>query len=233
MISLLFEKMPREDLLTAIVALYPEWPTVAETVRAKVPPNNKEVWPEQAAAIAYLASQFVKPRTMMLEFGTNRGYTAAVLAAACPAAQIVSLEPDPEKRKQARQNLAGMPISVRPQQSTAWLEHTADLTEKYDLIFVDGDHKNIEADLPWWGRLKVGGLFLHHDYSPDGSDRPCPPVYEALNRFSLRLGRPMDVLISDSSGVGLGGWYRRAKEPWPLPEPAPTPRGIIPVSNSA
>lgn len=220
MIHLRLENLSRDDLMKQMLDLYPEWPTVAEAVRAKVPPNNKEVWPEQAAAIAYLASQFTKPRTSMLEFGTNRGYTAAVLATACPTAQVVSLEPDPMKRKQARQNLAGMPISVRPQQSVAWLEHTADLTEKYDMIFVDGDHKNIEHDLPWWGRLKVGGLFLHHDFSPEGSDRPCPPVYNALNAFSTRLGRPMDVLMSDSSGVGLGGWYRRVREPWPLPLPA-------------
>jgi len=177
---------------------------------------DKEVWDEQAAALVVLARQYVeKSAPSFLELGAYHGYSAAVLKLACPNALVTTLEPDPTNRKTTRANVADLGVIVRPEQSTAYLALTENGgRKKYDLIFVDGDHKHIRDDLPWWNRLKVGGLFLHHDYSPLESARPCPPVFEALNEFAAKMGREPDVLMVDDTGVGLWGMYRRSGETW-------------------
>jgi len=176
---------------------------------------DKEVWEEQAAALFVLAHQYDKPTAAILELGAYHGYSAAVMKLAAPEALVTTLEPDPTNRKITRANVVDLGVVVQPYQSTAYLELTnGTRAKKYDMIFVDGDHKNIRLDLPYFNRLKVGGLFLHHDYSPLESARPCPPVYEALNEFAARLNREPDVLVVDDSGVGLWGMYRRSGETW-------------------
>ena len=56
--------------------------------------------------------------------------------------------------------------------------------------------------------MRPGGLFLFHDYAPEGAWRPCQEVYEAVNAFGAELGRPLDVLVRDERGVGLAGFYK-------------------------
>ena len=205
----------REELLGTLVAAFPAWTNVERRVRTLVgPPHKKEVWVEQAAAIAMLAAQCNRAGANVLEIGANRGFTAGIMKIAAPHARVTTLEPDKLRRRSARQNIGRISVSVRPETSTAYLELTADSDVRYDLIFVDGDHKHIRADLPWWNRLAVGGLFLHHDYSPPESSRPCPPVWEALNEFAAKMGREPDVLVVDDSGTGLWGMYRREGEAW-------------------
>jgi len=63
-------------------------------------------------------------------------------------------------------------------------------------------------DLPWWDWLNADGLFLFHDYSPKGSYRECPPVYEAVNEFAKLLGRELDVKVVDDGGAGMAGFYK-------------------------
>ncbi len=84
-----------------------------------------------------------------------------------------------------------------------------------DMIFVDGDHKNVVRDLPWWNALKPGGFMFFHDYTPaDATSRPCPPVYEALNDFSIYLKRPEpDVIVVDDGKLGMAGFYRTSSDP--------------------
>lgn len=205
----------RGDLLTQMLDLYPGFPALWSKIRGHVKQDNsKEVWEEQAAAIAYLASQYDYSGARILELGCNRGLTAGLMQLAAPSALVTTLEPSREMRRVARANIVPLGIVVRPEASVAYLELTKDSGVEYDLIFVDGDHKHIRDDLPWWNRLKVGGLFLHHDYSPLESARPCPPVYEALNDFAARLGRQPDVLVVDDTRVGIWGMYRREGEEW-------------------
>ena len=69
-------------------------------------------------------------------------------------------------------------------------------------------------DLPWYNKLKVGGLMIHHDYCPaDAPVRPCRWVYETVNAFSTRLHAP-DVLMADDTREGMAGHYRREGEVW-------------------
>ena len=110
-----------------------------------------------------------------------------------------------------RTNLARTGVHVRAEQSVAFLDvnvHT------YDMIFVDGNHDLVRLDLPWYNRLVTGGLFLHHDFSPLGSSRECPPVFEALTEFTRVLDHAPEVLVRDLTGMGLAGWYRQDGEVW-------------------
>jgi len=78
------------------------------------------------------------------------------------------------------------------------------------LIFVDGDHKRITNDLPWWKHVKKWGLICFHDFSPLGSARQCPPVYESVTAWAKKeVGRPLDVLVFDNAGVGFAGMYKQ------------------------
>lgn len=201
----------RPNLRAAMVAMYPTWPALLDCVRKYTSPHHKEVWEEQAMAIALLAAQYDRPGARILEWGTNRGFTAAVLKLAAVQAEVTTLEPEPSLRKPARKRLAPLDVVVRAETSVAYL----DIDDgHYDLIFVDGDHKNIRLDLPWYNRLVEGGLFLHHDFSPAGSSRPCPPVFDGLTEFSRVLDHEPDVLVRDETGTGLAGWYRREGEAW-------------------
>lgn len=206
----------RDVLQARMNELYPAWPDVLTAVRRVVRHNhNKEVWPEQAALLGYMAQQYeAKKAPTFLEFGTNQGFTAAVLRLACPSAKVTTLEPDRAKRRLARQILAPLEQGVRPHSSVAFLEAAKEAKLTYDLIFVDGDHKNATLDLPYFNRLKPGGLFIHHDYAPAGSSRPCQPVFEALTAFGEKLGRGPDVLLQDETGTGIAGWYRKPGESW-------------------
>jgi len=199
----------RQALCATLKREYPAWATLIAEVRQHVPRHHKEVWEEIAVAIALLASQYNRRDARLLEWGTNRGFTAAVLRLAAPEAEVTTLEPNRSLRRAARTHLTSLDIHVRPETSAAYLEvddHT------YDMIFVDGDHKHISADLPWYNRLVTGGLFLHHDFSPAGSSRPCPRVYKALNGFAAHLAPPADVQMADDTGTGIAGWYRREGE---------------------
>jgi len=203
---------PRPTLLEQLVARFPTWPALIAEVRQHVgPANKKEVWEEQAVAIAILAKQFNRRTALILELGANRGLTAAIMKLAAPRATVTTLEPHQLRRKITRANIRSLGVSVRPEQSVAYLDVD---DRRYDLIFDDGDHKNIRLDLPWYNRLRVGGLFLHHDFSPAGSSRECPPVFDTLTEFSRVLNHEPEVLVRDETGTGLAGWYRREGEVW-------------------
>jgi hypothetical protein len=83
---------------------------------------------------------------------------------------------------------------------------------KFRLIFIDGDHANVHLDFPWWRHLAIGGLFLFHDYSPEGSWRACPPVYRALNIQRDKMSRDFDVAIIDDDNVGMVGYYKQSDD---------------------
>jgi predicted O-methyltransferase YrrM len=86
-----------------------------------------------------------------------------------------------------------------------------------DMVFVDGDHKRVSDDLPWYNKLVVGGLMIHHDYCPAAplctGPRPCRWVYDAVNDFSRKMHAP-DVLMVDHNREGMVGHYRREEEVW-------------------
>jgi len=215
-VNIQLTNLDRRHLLTLLQELAQDTDLTAamECVRQHIPPGKKEVLPYQAAALYLLASQVPCPGSI-LEIGTSRGFTATTMALAAPWAMVTTLEIDPEKARVAQRAMAELfNVCVIHRASTVYMNRITAPEDRhgYDLIFVDGDHKNVKADLPWFNRLNIGGLILFHDYSPADSPHACPPVYDALNEFALTLGRPFDVHIVDDKRAGMVGWYRKEGE---------------------
>lgn len=202
-----------DEIIAAIEREHPEVMSALASVREHVPHAKREISEYQAAALYALAKQYNRAGAHVLEIGTLWGYSAAVIATAAPLAQIVTLNPKAHEVVLDRQHLAAYEnVRVVETLSTEYLaQYTA---PPLDMLFIDGDHKHVRLDLPFWNYLSDGGLMLHHDYSPEGTWRPCPPVYEAVNDFCATMGRKLDVLVQDTGGVGLAGLYRRAGEVW-------------------
>lgn len=172
---------------------------------------KQRVYEYQAAALYWLLQPYNRECASILEIGTYYGYTAAVMALAAPRAMITTLNPCAWEYDAARINLAKL-ANVRPLCVHSWDYLKGFSAAELDFVFVDGDHKRIEEDLAWWKWLLVGGMMLFHDYSPNGSGRPCPPVFRALNRWAEKLGRAPDVMIIDEDRVGMVGWIKREGE---------------------
>ncbi len=200
-----------DAILAAVLA---DWPDAAEalaTARALVPVCKREVLLHEAACLYAVARQYDRPGARLLEIGTALGYSAAVMALAAPRAGLVTLNPKRSEYAQAVTNLVTLK-NVRLLPMRSW-DCLADFQSPcLDMVFVDGNHDQVERDLPWYDRLKPGGLILFHDYSPAESKRPCAPVYDAVNRFAARLRREPDILVVDSRLRGLAGWYRQLGE---------------------
>ncbi|MDZ4768361.1 MAG: TylF/MycF/NovP-related O-methyltransferase [Chloroflexota bacterium] len=210
---------------------HPEIGGVLSDIDARIARKpRREVERYQAAALYALAKTYNgKP---ILEIGTAVGYSAAVIAAAAPSAAIVTLNPNEAEAAIARVNLAPCPnVTVMTIASLDYLgvrHPVSDVPDgapeqDFSFIFVDGDHARVRLDFAYWDRLAPGGMIVFHDYSPAGTWRACPPVYEACQDFAAWLGRA-DVLIVDNQGVGMIGWIKRMGDPmWQfrLDEPSP------------
>lgn len=209
-----FVDLTAAQILDALSIEFPELLTVEQRVRAQVPIYKREIERYQAAALYALATEVNYPGARILEIGTAQGYSAAYLAEAAPEATIITLNPKDGESEQAARNLsAWRNVTVVKQTSAEYLA-TLVPEDRFDLIFVDGDHGRVAADLPYWDHLNVGGLMVFHDYAPAASGRPCPPVYDVLNQVRAALARPFDVEVVDNRAVGLVGFARGANEAW-------------------
>jgi predicted O-methyltransferase YrrM len=195
------------DELIAIVAMdCPEIYDVLERVRDRVPFIKREILRHEAAVLYMLARDYNRASAKFLEIGTAWGYSAAIMAEAAPLAKIVTLnQPKPSEYERAIVHLAPY------ENVTALMECSWDYLKKHgepylDFVFVDGDHDQVERDLPWWDLLLPGGLMLFHDYSPDGAGRPCQQVVDVVDRFSGEL--EPDILVVDNRRIGMVGFYR-------------------------
>jgi len=198
-----------DEILGAVEHECPEIGIILERVREHVPQLKREIATYQAAVLYAMARQYDRANASILEIGTAWGYSAAVMAEAAPKAHIVTLnQPKPAEFERAVKHLAPY-RNVLPLQVLSW-EYLEALEPdvRFDLVFVDGDHVQVKRDLPWWDRLNSGGLFLFHDYSPDGSGRPCQPVYDGVNHWMAEKNLEPDVLVVDDRQVGIVGFYK-------------------------
>lgn len=174
--------------------------------------QRREVELYQAACLFALARPFNHEGMRVLEIGTAVGYSAAILAEAAPMAEIITLNPDLAEAQIAEVNLRPYQnVSVIRRKSWEYLAEQRS-GSPFHFIFIDGDHKRVRLDLPFWNLLAEGGLMLFHDYSPEGTWRACPPVYAAANDFAIEI-QPPDVLIVDDRGVGMIGFSKRSDSP--------------------
>lgn len=170
----------------------------------------------QQAALYVLARRYDRAGARILEIGTGQGCATFALSRGARRAEIWSLEPDGARREIASRNLRRARCgNVHLVGAASWEYLAEHGGERWDIVWVDGDHNAIARDMPWFNRLQIGGLFLCHDYSPVGSARPSPVVYETLRRCTRALGRPPDVELVDETATGMAGWFRREGDAWP------------------
>ena len=171
----------------------------------------------QALALFGLAARFNRSDANILELGTAVGYSASMIAQAAPLAHLVTLNPRQIEIELATKNLRRWP-NAKVIMMCSW-DYLANYAgPALDMVFVDGAHNQIARDLPWFNHVMAGGLFLCHDYTPEGGKKPSPIIYAELNKMAAQLGRPFDVSVidTDSRLEGIAGFYRREGETWPV-----------------
>jgi predicted O-methyltransferase YrrM len=177
---------------------------------------KRETRDYEAALLYVMAEQYNAPGAQIAEVGTCWGWTAAIMQHAAPLARVMTCTPNPVHVQIARRNLKpNFPkVEVYELRSVDWLPQLAD--DCLDMVFIDGDHQRVTDDLPFYNKLRVGGLKIHHDYCPEWSTghRPCRWVYNALNDFAAELDHEPDVLLVDHHEEGVAGWYKREGEVW-------------------
>lgn len=206
--------MTPDELLEKYFKLHPELIRIESRARQAVHNTKKAVYPYQAAALYHYAKPYNGGQA--LEIGTAYGYSCYFLASAMPDSKIITLNASIGEVEAVKSNgvLSRFPnVEVLHKVSWEYLKES-DGTAIYNFIFVDGDHrpKPLWRDIQFFNRLVTGGLMMFHDYSPLGSRRECPPVYEGINNLAVQLGRSPDVLIVDDGRVGMAGFIRQAGE---------------------
>lgn len=164
----------------------------------------------QYEALYRLALHFDGGR--ILEIGCYQGRSALVMALAAPRASILTMSPDAEQVVAAKRNTRGRNVKVIKARSWDYLKRD---NGTWDMIFVDGNHLRVMIDMPWFNRLRIGGLILFHDYTPLGAgQRAHVEVCEAVDMLGAQIGRKPDVLIVGEQQEGMAGFYRREGEMW-------------------
>lgn len=201
-----------DQWLSHYITQHPELTKLEYAARKAIPNTKKAVYSYQAAALYHHAKPYNGGQA--LEIGTAYGYSCYFLASAMPDSRIVTLNASEGEHKEDVKILAKFKnVTCLHRLSWDYLAES-DGTAIYNFIFVDGDHRPgpIRRDFQYFNRLLTGSLILFHDYSPLGSGRECPPVYEAVNELSKMLGRQPDVMIVDDKQVGMAGFIRREGE---------------------
>jgi len=161
------------------------------------------VIPYQDGILRYAMRPANHPRGRILEIGTRFGHSASIIAQTAPLAAIITLEPYEERVLEAWKNLAPYP-NVTVVNGKSW-EYLRDYNgPEFDAVFVDGNHRYVSHDAPWYHLLKPDGIILFHDWSSWG----CWHVVETIEMMSRELKRRPDIEIMDTNQKGMAGFYR-------------------------
>ncbi len=193
---------------------FPGVGAVVKQARALVPPSKREVAKWEAHVLCCIARRCNSPGALFLEIGTSNGYSAALIALSAPDAKLITLEPEQFAFPYAKEHLSSLP-NVRVVNERSWDFLDIYKGPQLDFVFVDGTHKQVMRDFPWWNRLKIGGLILFHDYNPERAIlRPCPHVWAAVNLLSGYMHPPEIMARNPGSRVAMAGFRRQAGEVW-------------------
>ena len=162
------------------------------------------VIPYQDGVLRHFARRANYPAGRILEIGTRLGHSASIMAQAAPHCQeIVTIEPVKDRVEHAREYLTRWSyVSVVHDKSWDFLKTYQG--EPFDLVFVDGNHRHVAFDNPWFHKLKEAGWILYHDWSTWG----CWHVVEAVELMSRHLKRRPDFELVDTNQKGMAGFRR-------------------------
>ena len=156
------------------------------------PMNGAQMLSYQMLALYGLARPFDCAAMSILEIGTGHGTSTYMLSKATPAAQVVSLSLNKHEAAGAYRFLrlfqCGNVYVLVTRSDRYRLTYTDVL---WDMVFVDGDHKHIIGDMPWWNQVRPGGTLevkLPH-WQSDVSYRD-PTHYWQFSPYALHMFDP-------------------------------------------
>jgi len=166
--------------------------------------KTQEVMRYQARVLYLLATQYNRNDAVILEIGSFHGFTAALMASAAGAAQVITLDCDEEHVLISRENLTAYPnVEVIHTLSQDWPKCPV------DMVFVDGDHgPAMREDLEWWEWLNPGGLLVIHDVSMTNTWKAIDVVDGVLDFMATHQISLPDVMVVDGGSRGLIGFYK-------------------------
>ncbi len=148
--------------------------------------------PEVGALLAALVAS--KPRGRIAEIGTAFGVGArAIVDALGPDATFVTVEPDGDRYRQAREALAHTRAEVL---NAAW-EDVLPQRGPFDLLFFDGGTRGATIELAI-SLLTPGGVLVKDDLAP-GAAIDGDPLREALLRDDRLAG--VEILTSPAAAA--------------------------------
>jgi predicted O-methyltransferase YrrM len=148
--------------------------------------------PEVGALLAALVAS--KPAGRIAEIGTAFGVGArAIVDALAPDATFVTVEPDVERYRQAREALAGTRAEVL---NAAW-EDVLPQRGPFDLLFFDGGTRGETIELAI-SLLRPGGVLVKDDLTP-GAAIDGDALREALLRDDRLAG--VEILTSPAAAA--------------------------------
>lgn len=205
-----FKDKSKEQIETTLLKKHPELPYVFDLVRERVPFIKREIRDYEAYYLYHVAKMFDKPNVSILEIGTAWGFSCAWIASAAKQANITTLNPKVTEFLYAQKYLERY-TNVQALNTASEVYLKQNPNRKFDFVFVDGGHDaiHLDNDTKFWDNLNPNGIILYHDYSPVGSGRPCPTVYNYLNDYRDNvIKRDFDFYCISDDNVGVVGWQK-------------------------
>lgn len=156
------------------------------------PPISTSLTEAETAELQLLAEE-----GDVLEIGSAYGYSTVALALV--ANHVDAVDPHTGHgslyEMQANLNAYGVAgrVTVIQQMSQVALPELHAAGNRYDLVWIDGDHAaaTVEHDVEWARKLlEPGGVIACHDYD----EVTCPGVRQALDKLFGGPGRLVDTL---------------------------------------
>ena len=157
----------------------------------------------------------VSPLKRVAEIGVHRGRTSRLLLKELRITKLYMVDSWAEWKHGERQET--------PERQEAFYRKALDATEGFknrrfviratsvealeivpmcDAVFIDGDHseEGVRQDMPWWDKVRPGGIFCGHDFA----NHDFPGVELAVREFAER--NELELNLAE----GNIWWFRKS-----------------------
>lgn len=175
--------------------------------KANVHGSNMLIGEMEAAVLTFLI-KLGKVKNV-LELGTFTGYSALAMAEQLPAdGKVITVDINPQTTKLAREYWDKSPHGKKITQILKpGLDALAELTENFDLIFIDADKNNYSNYLEWSlkhlspnGFIVVDNTLWHGKVLEPGTDKQTDSII-AHNKLAASLEGYTKVLLPIRDGM--------------------------------